>query len=143
MVCRSKISERARSGLGGRAAAWTRVTLGFFQRLRGYERCSEVGGVIVNSSNLNRASRYRSRMMSVPGFSLYRGMHPQGSELPKHAHDDPTLCYVLRGRFTEYIGGQVVDGTYEKALVDMSEAELDAALSAADAKRKKGGVAVG
>lgn len=47
--------------------------------------------------------------MSVPGFSLYRGMHPQGTELPKHAHDDPTLCYVLRGRFTEYVGGQAVD----------------------------------
>ena len=109
MVCRSKIPERARSGLGGRAAAWTRVTLGFFQRLRGYERCSEVGGVIVNSSDLNRASRYRSRMISVPGFSLYRGMHPQGTELPKHTHEDPTMCYVLRGRFTEYVGGQVVD----------------------------------
>ena len=48
-------------------------------------------------------------MLSVPGFSLYRGVHPQGTELPKHTHDDPTLCYVLRGRFTEYVGGHVVD----------------------------------
>lgn len=63
----------------------------------------------MNSSDLDRAARYRSRMMSVPGFSLYRGMHPQGTELPKHAHDDPTLCYVMRGRFTEYVGGEAVD----------------------------------
>lgn len=63
----------------------------------------------MNSADLDRASRYRSRMMSVPGFSLYRGMHPQGTELPKHTHDDPTVCYVLRGRFTEYVGGEAVD----------------------------------
>lgn len=63
----------------------------------------------MNSSDLDSASRYRSRMMSVPGFLLSRGMHPQGTALPKHAHDDPTLCYVLRGRFTEYVGGQAVD----------------------------------
>lgn len=63
----------------------------------------------MNTSDLDRASRYRSRMMSVPGFSLYRGMHPQGTELPKHTHDDPTVCYVLRGRFTEYVGGEAVD----------------------------------
>lgn len=57
----------------------------------------------------DRGPRYRSRMMSVPGFSLYRGMHPQGTELPRHSHDDPTLCYVLRGRFTEYVAGKAVD----------------------------------
>ncbi len=39
--------------------------------------------------------------------------------------------------------GQLVDGTYEKALVDMSEAELDATLAAAAEKITKGGVAVG
>ena len=63
----------------------------------------------MKTQDLDRASRYRSRMMSVPGFSLYRGMHPQGTELPKHTHDDPTVCYVLRGRFTEYVGGEAVD----------------------------------
>ena len=45
----------------------------------------------------------------VPGFVLHRGMHRQGSELPRHTHDDPTLCYVLRGRFTEYTTGSAVD----------------------------------
>lgn len=63
----------------------------------------------MNGSDPDRASRYRSRMLSVPGFLLYRGMHPQGTELPAHSHDDPTLCYVLRGRFTEYVGGHAVD----------------------------------
>lgn len=63
----------------------------------------------MNTSDVDRGSRYRTRMLAVPGFSLYRGMHPLGTELPKHAHDDPTLCYVLRGRFTEYMGGHVVD----------------------------------
>lgn len=63
----------------------------------------------MNSPDLDRAARYRSRMLSVPGFTLYRGMHPQGTELPRHTHDDPTVCYVLRGRFTEYVGGQAVD----------------------------------
>ncbi|HUR92548.1 MAG TPA: AraC family transcriptional regulator [Gemmatimonadaceae bacterium] len=64
---------------------------------------------MVDSSGTDRGSRYRARMMSVPGFSLYRGMHPQGTELPRHSHDDPTLCYVLRGRFTEYVAGRAVD----------------------------------
>lgn len=48
-------------------------------------------------------------MMTVPGFSLHRGMHPQGTELPRHTHEDPTLCYVMRGRFTEFVGGHAVD----------------------------------
>lgn len=65
--------------------------------------------MMVDGSEADRGSRYRLRMMSVPGFSLYRGMHPQGTELPKHSHDDPTLCYVLRGRFTEYAAGKAVD----------------------------------
>lgn len=63
----------------------------------------------MNSREVDRETRYRSRMLSVPGFSLYRGMHPQGTELPRHTHEDPTLCYVLRGRFTEYVGGHAVD----------------------------------
>ena len=65
--------------------------------------------MIVNTSDTDRGSRYRTCMLEVPGFSLYRGMHPHGTELPRHAHDDPTLCYVLRGRFTEYVGGHAVD----------------------------------
>jgi AraC family transcriptional regulator len=42
----------------------------------------------------------------VPGFVLRLGVHPAGSALPRHTHDDPTICYVLQGGFTEYSGGE-------------------------------------
>lgn len=34
-----------------------------------------------------------------------------GSVLPLHSHDDPTLCYVLKGRFSEYTHGRTLDCT--------------------------------
>ncbi|HUF28759.1 MAG TPA: AraC family transcriptional regulator [Gemmatimonadaceae bacterium] len=43
--------------------------------------------------------------MRLPGFVLTLGVHPARTELPRHTHDDPTLCYVARGRFTEYSRG--------------------------------------
>jgi AraC family transcriptional regulator len=61
------------------------------------------------NSEPDLGSRYRFPVIHVPGFDVYRGVHPAGAELPKHTHDDPTLCYVLRGRFTEYVGGKAVD----------------------------------
>jgi AraC family transcriptional regulator len=42
----------------------------------------------------------------APGFVLRLGEHPSGSEIPRHSHDDPSICYVLRGGFTEYSGGE-------------------------------------
>ena len=63
----------------------------------------------MRASRTNRGERYRTLMMNLPGFVIYRGVHPNGTELPKHAHDDPTLCYVMRGRFTEYSSGLAVD----------------------------------
>ena len=47
--------------------------------------------------------------MQVPGFRLMKGEHAGGSVLPRHAHDDPTLCYVFRGRFTEESPGHTFD----------------------------------
>jgi len=47
--------------------------------------------------------------MRIPGFSVRRGVHAAGTELPRHCHDDPTLCYVLRGRFTEFSRGRATD----------------------------------
>jgi AraC family transcriptional regulator len=47
--------------------------------------------------------------VTVPGFTVYRGVHRRGSVLPRHFHADPTICYVLAGRFTEYTAGQAVD----------------------------------
>jgi AraC family transcriptional regulator len=47
--------------------------------------------------------------ITVPGFTVLAGSHPAGSVLPAHAHDDPTLCYVLRGRFSEFSRGRTLD----------------------------------
>ena len=41
----------------------------------------------------------QSHTVQVPGFVLRLGEHPGGSEIARHYHDDPTICYVLRGRF--------------------------------------------
>lgn len=49
------------------------------------------------------------RTITVPGFTVLAGSHPMGSALPAHAHDDPTLCYVLRGRFSEFARGRTLD----------------------------------
>ena len=49
------------------------------------------------------------RLVELPGFTLHLGVHPAGSHLSRHAHEQPTICYVMRGRFTEYSGGQAVD----------------------------------
>jgi AraC family transcriptional regulator len=45
----------------------------------------------------------------IPGFEVVAGTHAAGSALAPHAHDDPTLCYVLHGRFTEHLRGRVLD----------------------------------
>jgi AraC family transcriptional regulator len=50
-----------------------------------------------------------SRTMRVPGFTFRLGVHSAGSELPPHEHGEPTICYVLRGGFTEYSGGEAAD----------------------------------
>jgi AraC family transcriptional regulator len=49
------------------------------------------------------------RTVRVPGFVLRLGVHAGNSQLPRHTHEDPTICYVLAGRFTEYSRGQVTD----------------------------------
>jgi AraC family transcriptional regulator len=50
----------------------------------------------------------RLRTVHAPGFVLRLGEHPPGSEIPRHYHDDPSICYVIRGGFTEYSGGEAV-----------------------------------
>jgi AraC family transcriptional regulator len=49
------------------------------------------------------------RTVRVPGFVLRLGVHAGNSRLPRHTHEDPTICYVLAGRFSEYSRGQVAD----------------------------------
>lgn len=45
----------------------------------------------------------------LPGFVMSLGAHPGGSEIPRHYHGDPTICYVLRGGFTEYSRGEAAE----------------------------------
>lgn len=37
------------------------------------------------------------------------GTHEAGSALPVHHHPDPTICYLIDGRFTEYSRGRALD----------------------------------
>jgi AraC family transcriptional regulator len=46
------------------------------------------------------------RSIRTAGFTLTEGIHAGGSRLPWHTHDGPTLCFVLRGVFTETSGGE-------------------------------------
>lgn len=47
--------------------------------------------------------------MSVPGFDVVAGTHEVGTALPRHWHDRPTLCYVLGGRFDEFVRGGTLE----------------------------------
>jgi AraC-like DNA-binding protein len=43
------------------------------------------------------------------GFTVTEGIHHDGSELPWHHHETPTICFVLKGGFTEmWRGGSIV-----------------------------------
>lgn len=44
------------------------------------------------------------RSARVAGFTLTEGIHAAGTSLPWHHHAGPTLCFVLRGAFTETSG---------------------------------------
>jgi AraC family transcriptional regulator len=48
----------------------------------------------------------RLRSIRTGGFTLTEGIHAGGSRLPWHHHEGPTLCFVLRGAFTETSGGE-------------------------------------
>jgi AraC family transcriptional regulator len=52
------------------------------------------------------ATRRTLRTIRIPGFALTEGIHPGGSSLPWHSHEGPTLCFVLRGSFTEISAGE-------------------------------------
>ena len=43
------------------------------------------------------------------GFTVTEGIHRDGSELPWHHHETPSICFVLKGGFTEmWRGGSIV-----------------------------------
>lgn len=42
------------------------------------------------------------------GFTVTEGVHKDGTELPWHHHDTPTICFVIKGAFTEaWHGGSI------------------------------------
>jgi AraC family transcriptional regulator len=50
----------------------------------------------------------RVRRIEAGGFTVTEGIHHDGSELPWHHHETPTICFVLRGGFTElWRGGSI------------------------------------
>ncbi len=49
------------------------------------------------------------RRRTVPGASFVEGTHRAGGVIPWHTHENPTMCLVLRGRFSEYSAGHVAD----------------------------------
>lgn len=51
------------------------------------------------------------QQVQVPGFVVTAGVHLPNAVLPRHDHARPTLCCVLRGRFTEYMEGHALDCT--------------------------------
>ncbi len=56
----------------------------------------------------------------INGFTLAEGVHPQGSRLPWHTHDGPTICFVLQGGFVEGFHGRSL--TCEPAMVKFTPA---------------------
>src|SRR5688500_14052214 len=58
-------------------------------------------------------SATKLRSVRASGFTLTEGIHAGGSSLPWHHHDGPTLCFVLRGAFTETSGGERLTCTPE------------------------------
>jgi AraC family transcriptional regulator len=55
-----------------------------------------------------RADSSRGRRVVAGGFTVTEGIHRQGADLPWHDHPTPTICFVLKGAFTEaWRGGSV------------------------------------
>jgi AraC family transcriptional regulator len=48
------------------------------------------------------------RRVQVGGFTITEGIHRDGSELPWHHHETPSICFVLQGAFSEmWRGGSI------------------------------------
>jgi AraC family transcriptional regulator len=51
------------------------------------------------------------RRVQVGGFTITEGVHRDGSELPWHHHETPTICFVLQGAFSEMWRGGSIECT--------------------------------
>jgi AraC family transcriptional regulator len=50
----------------------------------------------------------RVRRVEVGGFTITEGIHHHDADLPWHDHETPSICFVLRGGFTElWRGGSI------------------------------------
>ncbi|MBC7789171.1 MAG: helix-turn-helix transcriptional regulator [Anaerolineae bacterium] len=58
-----------------------------------------------------RPDSVHGRTVRIPGFTLTSGLHDPRATLPRHHHELPTLCYVMRGGFTEYSRGHATTCT--------------------------------
>src|SRR5215204_1563997 len=57
------------------------------------------------------AEAKRVRRIEAGGFTITEGVHRNRTELPWHHHQTPTICFVLRGSFTEMWYGGSIDCT--------------------------------
>jgi len=64
-------------------------------------------GVVVKA----QPTSMHGRTVRLPGFTVTSGMHSPRATLPRHYHELPTLCYVMRGGFTEYSRGHATTCT--------------------------------
>jgi AraC family transcriptional regulator len=50
----------------------------------------------------------RTVRVETGGFTVTEGVHKDGTGLPWHSHETPTICFVLKGAFTEaWHGGSI------------------------------------
>jgi AraC family transcriptional regulator len=55
-----------------------------------------------------RPESSRTRRIVAGGFTVTEGIHRHGADLPWHDHATPTICFVLKGAFTEsWRGGSI------------------------------------
>jgi AraC family transcriptional regulator len=50
---------------------------------------------------------HTSRTREVCGFTLTETTYSRGHRLPRHSHQHPYFCFVLRGKFAEFCGKRV------------------------------------
>ena len=68
----------------------------------------------------------RVRRVEAAGFTVTEGIHQDGSELPWHQHDTPTICFVLHGSFTEmWRGGSITCTTSTLKITPARERHCD------------------
>ncbi len=82
-------------------------------------------GVIVHQRKIVSEAR-RLWSVRVGGFRLTEGIHSQGAELPWHDHETPTICFVLKGAFTEmWRGGSLLCTTSTLKVTPAGERHCD------------------